>query len=722
MAQDAAANVSLQPLAATVKRPREQQQWHLQQRKAGHPSRARPDSESCPLPDATPAMRERLFVLSHQLADPPSSTPEACAAALEYLRVLDVLASQPEQQNSRRADAPERVRNALLAACYVDGVGAAARPATTQRGNEQPSAELLGQIVPVALRCYWLWSSAEQTALKGVGTLSKTVEFAAAAASASFSMPASAAQQTFGSKRPMGASPDSHTSEQLEQLRKAEMLLPTLPPGCRAGGAETPSTLAGGSSMGPSMTADAVEEGEIEEPASAQPEHASAQPEHASAVSGSGGSVSDHSSVSRPLRAPGHLELVLDLDHTLVHAVELASASEIEAKPPPGVHTFPLRRVHPSMPGQLFETHYKLRLRDGVRAFLRETRRFCTIHVYTMGSESYAKQVISLIDPHNTFDGTILCRRDDDDELFTKSMQHLIPGEDAEAVRRRQNMIILDDREDAWDVLSRPHVLQIPQFRCWHEDASPMPPRADADATLLDMLGVLQGVSAELATGTNPSVPVALHRRRRSILAGCVLIFSGGLLRDAAHPERCVPWRMGEAFGARCEISFVEDVTHVVSPNPDTSSVKRAAQKGKHAVSLQWLLDSVARWQRQDEVRYLLASPTQPQPLHRPPAHDLPMTSAVARAEQAFGMVHRLMPSAAKADMSKMVSVAILYLAPAHRKEEARSLLRKFEEAQAAAAQQQTSDLLVKLTELVGGQEHMQELISYVTTGDRRPQ
>ena len=134
---------------------------------------------------------------------------------------------------------------------------------------------------------------------------------------------------------------------------------------------------------------------------------------------------------------------------------------------------------------------------------------------------------------------------------------------------------------------------------------------------------------------------------------------------------------------------FVEDVTHVVSPNPDTRCQARGAEGeacGFLAVAarLGW------RWQRQDEVRYLLASPTQPQPLHRPPAHDLPMTSAVARAEQAFGMVHRLMPSAAKADMSKMVSVAILYLAPAHRKEEARSLLRKFEEAQAAAAQQQT--------------------------------
>ena len=469
--------------------------------------------------------------------------------------------------------------------------------------------------------------------------------------------------------------------------------------------ARASATARGGASGSPHADA---EEGEIPEERR--------QPAH-------GGRRSGHAAGGSSL-APGRLELVLDLDHTLVHAVELTSASELEARPPAGVHTFPLHRVNPHGPG-VFQTNYKLRVRDGVRAFLREVRRFCTVHVYTMGSQSYAKQVIGLIDPHETdIDGTILCRRDDDDELFTKSISHLIPGEDVEAARRRQAMIILDDREDAWDVLSRSSVLQIPQFRCWHDDSTPMAPRSsEPDATLLDMLGVLKAVSADLASGAQPSVPAALHQRRRGILAGCVLIFSGGLLRDAAHPERCVPWRMAEVCGARCEISFLEHVTHVVSPNPDTGSVKRAAQRGKHAVSLHWLLDSVARWHRQDEARYSLIHPPPNPPLPTPSER----SSAAARAEEAYRLVMQLMPAADEA----MAKVAILYLAPTERKEEARALLRKFEEANQAAksasdgagraaAQQAVSTLLAKLTEMVGGQEQMLELISFVTTGAAR--
>ena len=96
----------------------------------------------------------------------------------------------------------------------------------------------------------------------------------------------------------------------------------------------------------------------------------------------------------------------------------------------------------------------------------------------------------------------------------------------------------------------------------------------------------------------------------------------------------------------------------------------------------------------------------------------------MARAEEAYGLVKQYIPAADEA----MVRVAILYLAPAERKAEARTLLRRFEDAQAAAksasddasriaAQQSVSGLLAKLTEMVGGQEQMLELVSFVTTG-----
>ena len=59
----------------------------------------------------------------------------------------------------------------------------------------------------------------------------------------------------------------------------------------------------------------------------------------------------------------------------------------------------------------------------------------------------------------------VVHRRDGDDQSFEKSLLHLVKGADPRATRRRERMIVLDDREDAWCVRSRPHVLQIPQVR-----------------------------------------------------------------------------------------------------------------------------------------------------------------------------------------------------------------------------------------------------------------
>ena len=94
----------------------------------------------------------------------------------------------------------------------------------------------------------------------------------------------------------------------------------------------------------------------------------------------------DGSALSEPATnsvGASHLQLVLDLDHTLVHASEFPLGPNANA--PPGSHTFYLPRGPHGLapPGR-----YKIALREGVRAFLHECRTFCTLHVYTMGSEA----------------------------------------------------------------------------------------------------------------------------------------------------------------------------------------------------------------------------------------------------------------------------------------------------------------------------------------------
>jgi hypothetical protein len=94
--------------------------------------------------------------------------------------------------------------------------------------------------------------------------------------------------------------------------------------------------------------------------------------------------------------------------------------------------------------------------------------------------------VLRVIDPHHSFCGKILCRQDGDESLFAKELAHLFERDE----RRLACSLVLDDREDAWDVVSRPSVLRCTPFRCWADDGSPLPTPPMADATLLDLLQV----------------------------------------------------------------------------------------------------------------------------------------------------------------------------------------------------------------------------------------
>jgi hypothetical protein len=124
---------------------------------------------------------------------------------------------------------------------------------------------------------------------------------------------------------------------------------------------------------------------------------------------------------------------------------------------------------------------------------------------------------------------------------------------------------------------------------------------------------VIKAVHADLRSGSARSVRESLHTRRRAVLKGVVVVFSGGLLSDSHHPERCAPWRMAEALGASCAVKMdVACVTHVVSQQADTGSVRKAlghASRQIHAVKPTWLLDCATRWCRQSEALYAWTLP-----------------------------------------------------------------------------------------------------------------
>ena len=307
-------------------------------------------------------------------------------------------------------------------------------------------------------------------------------------------------------------------------------------------------------------------------------------------------STGHHSVDSAPDDVP-KMELVLDLDHTLLNAVEAPGVG----LPPPGCTAFTLQS-----PGG-GEVRYLLRLRDGLASFLEQAARIAKLHVYTMGTASYCREVMTLVDPKAGTDGQLvtgklLCRDDGQAAAFDKSLEHVCKGAYS---KEWSSFIVLDDKEEAWDGPSRKHVLKCTPFQYFDpETAGPRAAEAArVDTTLLDMLRVLRAVHLEWSRGTEPSVVHALANYRLKVLEGVHLVLSGGLLSDAQQPQRCMYWRLAEAYGAKCHYTMdAKVVTHIVAgPQPSKTVSAWRNDPTKHVVSSEWLLESAARWARQDE-------------------------------------------------------------------------------------------------------------------------
>eukprot|EP00966_Prymnesium_polylepis_P074015 1717683-Prymnesium_polylepis.1 len=103
-------------------------------------------------------------------------------------------------------------------------------------------------------------------------------------------------------------------------------------------------------------------------------------------------------------------------------------------------------------------------------------------------------------------------------ETFQKSLDHLDGSDD-----ERHRMIVLDDREDAWDATSRGHVLQIPAFRYFRDG------------------GGMQPLSKEVR-------PVSYH----SNCAACALMPPAPLIAQTMPPSVCGAGRCCRHVTARC--------------------------------------------------------------------------------------------------------------------------------------------------------------------------
>eukprot|EP00177_Eucheuma_denticulatum_P006367 GFKZ01011607.1.p1 GENE.GFKZ01011607.1~~GFKZ01011607.1.p1 ORF type:complete len:756 (+),score=75.60 GFKZ01011607.1:150-2417(+) len=148
---------------------------------------------------------------------------------------------------------------------------------------------------------------------------------------------------------------------------------------------------------------------------------------------------------ARRLFESRRLSLVLDLDHTLVHATDDPRAAAILQHSPPGVDLSSISSFSLGSSDSSVSSRMYLKLRPNLSQFLATVAPKFELHIYTMGSRLYADRVAKLIDPDSKFfSGRITSREDFAEGRFNrKNIERLFPCDDS-------MVLIVDDREDVW--------------------------------------------------------------------------------------------------------------------------------------------------------------------------------------------------------------------------------------------------------------------------------
>lgn len=87
---------------------------------------------------------------------------------------------------------------------------------------------------------------------------------------------------------------------------------------------------------------------------------------------------------------------------------------------------------------------YYVKPRPGLTEFLKSLSQKYELHVYTMGTRSYANCVCKLVDPDGSLFGTRILSRDENGSLLHKSLSRLFPMDTS-------MVVIIDDRGDVWN-------------------------------------------------------------------------------------------------------------------------------------------------------------------------------------------------------------------------------------------------------------------------------
>ena len=156
------------------------------------------------------------------------------------------------------------------------------------------------------------------------------------------------------------------------------------------------------------------------------------------------------SELQRRLLGQRKLSLVVDLDQTIIHACIDPTIGEWQNDPTNpnyeavrDVQQFQLEEGQPQGGGVARGCFYYIKMRPGLKEFLAKIATMFELHVYTMGTRTYATNIAKIVDPDQRLFGNRVISRDENGNMVAKSLQRIFPVSTHMAV-------IIDDRADVW--------------------------------------------------------------------------------------------------------------------------------------------------------------------------------------------------------------------------------------------------------------------------------
>jgi len=310
---------------------------------------------------------------------------------------------------------------------------------------------------------------------------------------------------------------------------------------------------------------------------------------------------------SRPPFHPSKLALVLDVDNTLVHTVKQTSFDG-----PINVSAFvnedgfcELFEWCPSNAGA--ECAVYVKLRPGVRKFLRELRPLYEMSIFSMGDPEYLEFVLSLIDPNrDIFPPERVASRDDLDLSDRGCSKHL-RGICQHPIER---VVIFDDRFDVWlDENERAHgqlaLVRAYPYNFLHSrrralvsshlgDAFP----CDRDAHLPSAARLFSEVYTDVFSPRLPSAKTSIHDSWAQTLQDLRIVIIEGARVEGRLTAAA------EAFGAHVEHEVHRGLHAVVAQDYNDHRFEQAKKMGVPVVHGTWLCFCFATFALQDPAPF----------------------------------------------------------------------------------------------------------------------